>query len=276
MTITAASGVLPDLPERQRPPLSADPAAGRLAGRVALVTGAAGALGAELVTLFARQGARVLATDQDVSGCQAVVEQATVGRSGSWVLPAELDVTEPAHWARALRLARRHLGPVDLLVNNAGVVDLNRLDSVGPDDWARVVAVNQTAVLTGTRACLPTMWQAGGGSVVNMGSVFGLVGTGGSFAYHATKGAVQAMTTAAAVELARRRIRVNAVLPGLVRSPMSDRLPADFVAEYVAATPLNRLADRTDVAAAALFLASDEADFITGVCLRVDGGYTAR
>ncbi|GAA1428057.1 glucose 1-dehydrogenase [Microlunatus lacustris] len=274
MTVTAVieDQVLPDLPPRRRP----GGRGGRLAGRVALVSGAAGALGSTLVARFAAEGAAVLATDQDLPRCQQVVAQTVQSEPGARVLAAALDVTDGQQWTRALRLARRSLGPVDLLVNNAGTVDLARLDAVTPDDWQRLVAVNQTAVLTGIQRCLPTMWQAGGGSVVNIGSVFGLVGTGGSFAYHATKGALISMTTAAAVELARRRVRVNAVLPGLVPTPMTADLPADFVAGYVAATPLARLASCEDVAAAVVFLASDEADFITGVCLPVDGGYTAR
>ncbi len=272
MTAVIEDQVLPDLPARTRP--AGD--GGRLAGRVALVSGAAGALGSTLVRRFAAEGAAVLATDLDLEGCQAVVADTLSTHPGARVLPAALDVTDGQQWTRALRVARRSLGPVDLLVNNAGTVDLARLDAVDPADWQRVVAVNQTAVLTGMQRCLPTMWQAGGGSVVNIGSVFGLVGTGGSFAYHATKGALIAMTTAAAVELARRGIRVNAVLPGLVPTPMTAGLTEDFVASYVAATPLARMASCDDVASAALFLASDEADFVTGVCLPVDGGYTAR
>ena len=261
--------VLPDLPPRHRP--AGVP--GRLAGRVALITGAAGALGTALVRRFAAEGAAVLATDLDTDRCRAAGSDVD---APAGMLAAPLDVTRPGDWTRALRLARRQLGPVDLLVNNAGLVDLARLDELRTDRWEQVVAVNQTAVMTGMQACLPTMWQAGGGSVVTVGSVFGLVATGGSFAYHATKGAIGAMTKAAAVELARRRIRVNAVLPGLMPTPMTDRLPPDFVAGYVAATPMARLASCADVVAAVLFLASDEADYITGACLPVDGGYTAR
>ena len=269
---TIETQVLAGLPVRSRP---ADRSS-RLAGRVALITGAAGALGSSLVHRFAAEGAAVLATDLDTDSCRRLARRTSRDIGGARVLGTRLDVTDPRQWTQALRVARRSLGPVDLLVNNAGVVDLARLDELLTEDWQRLIAVNQTAVMTGMQLCLPGMWQAGGGSIVNVGSVFGLVGTGGSFAYHATKGALMAMTTAAAVELARRRIRVNALLPGLVQTPMTDLLPARFVTDHVAATPLARMATCADVAAAAVFLASDEADFVTGVCLPVDGGYTAR
>ncbi len=283
----APAGPLPELPARRRP---APPAAsaggqaarpavgppGRLDGRIALISGAAGDLGAALVRRYAAEGAAVFVSDLDADRSRWLAEQVCAEQPLARVVGGGLDVTRADDWTRAMRLARRHLGPVDVLVNNAGLIDLDRLDSLDPDSWSRTVAVNQTAVMTGMRAVLPTMWQAGGGSIVNVGSVFGLVGTGGCFAYHATKGALQAMTTAAAVELAPRRIRVNAVLPGLIKTQMTDTLPAEFVADYLAATPLARLAGCHDVAAAAVFLASDEADFVTGVCLPVDGGYTSR
>lgn len=268
--LAAGFSLLPGLPVRRRP--STD---GRLDGRVALVTGAAGTLGGAIAARFTAAGASVLFTDLDTERCRRGAADLTAECPGSKVLGTALDVTDEADWTRALRTARRHLGPVDILVNAAGVVDLQRIDLIDPLRWQQVVEVNQTALLTGIRACLPTMWKAGGGAVVSIGSIFGSVGTGSSFAYHTTKGAVQAMTTAAAVELACRRIRVNAVLPGLIPSDLTSQLSEEFVASHQSSTPLARLAEPADVAAAALFLASDEADFITGVCLPVDGGYVA-
>lgn len=264
---------LPDLPER-RPADPGDPSGG-LADRVALVTGAAGRLGAAIVEALARSGAGVLATDVDEAAATRLAGRLRDERPGARVVPAALDVTDARSWQRAARTARRRLGAVDVLVNNAGLLAPSPLDAVGRPEWDRVLEVNQTAILTGLQTCLPSMWQAGGGAVVNVGSVFGRRGTGSSFAYHASKGALEAMTTAAAVELAPRRIRVNAVLPGLVEGPMSGGLSPEFVEEFRRSTPLARLASPEDVAAVVRFLASDAADFVTGVCLPVDGGYSA-
>lgn len=272
---------LPELPPRRRP----EHPEGRLDGQVALVTGAAGGIGKAVVSALATEYACVLATDADVDAVRESTRAAEVDapgplsgsrQRGAQIVAARLEVTDPIAWRAALRTARRAFGAVDVLVHCAGVAGPARLDRLDRREWDHVIEVNQTSFLLGLQACLTSMWVRGGGSVVAVGSVFGQVSAGGAFAYHASKGALHAMVTAAAVELAPRRIRVNAVLPGLVRTEMTADIDEQFVARYRQSTPLDRLATPADVAAGVLFLASDEADFVTGALLPVDGGYTSR
>lgn len=248
----------------------------RLAGRVAVITGAAGELGGAIARHCAEEGCSVALTDVDIDGVQAAAGAIRSTQDMCRVMALELDATCPRSWRRAMRTIRGSLGGPDLLVNSAGVIELSGLDDLTTEAWGNTVAVNQTAVWHGIRSCLPTMWLAGGGSIVNVGSVFGSLGSGASFAYHTTKGALEAMTVAAAVELAPRRIRVNAVLPGAVRSGLIRDLPAGVLDRFRHETPLGCLAEPDDVAAAAVFLGSEQASFITGTCLRVDGGFSAR
>lgn len=249
---------------------------GRVAGRVGIVTGAAGGIGAEVGAVLVAEGAGVLLTDTDGDACAELAAKLAVGNPSGRAAACRLDVTSPQDWAVAVRQARRRFGYPDMLVNNAGTLSIHGLQSVTGDEWSRVVDVCQTGTWLGMQACLHSMQLAGGGAVVNVASVLGLVGSGAAFAYHAAKGAVRAMTTAAAVELAPQQIRVNAVFPGLVQTPMAGRLPAQFVADFVGATPLGREATAEEIALAVLFLISDESSYITGAELVVDGGYTAR
>ncbi len=246
-----------------------------LAGRVAVVTGAAGGIGRETARMLVRQGAGVLLTDIDAAAAAVAAEE--LGREGPGSVASQpLDVTSRDEWERALRVARRRFGYPSLLVNNAGTLGTTGVTALGDEEWDSVVGVSQRGTWLGMQMTMPCIHSAGGGAVVNVSSVFGLVGSGTSFAYHAAKGATLAMTQTAAVELAPVGVRVNAVCPGLVDTDMTTRLPDDFVSDFVAATPLGRIATSRDIASAVLFLLSDEAAFITGVKLMVDGGYTAR
>jgi NAD(P)-dependent dehydrogenase (short-subunit alcohol dehydrogenase family) len=248
----------------------------RLGGRVAIVTGAAGGIGATIAESLVEAGAGVLVTDTDRGRCVELAAKLNIGAPLGRAVGCGLDVTRAEDWAAGVRLARRRFGYPDILVNNAGTLGIHGLQGVSAQEWARVIDVCQTGTMLGLQACVPCMQLAGGGAVVNVASVFGLIGSGAAFAYHAAKGAVRAMTTAAAVEFAAQQIRVNAVFPGLVATPMTDHLPAGFVDDFVAATPMGRKASPTEIADAVLFLVSDEASYITGAELVVDGGYTAR
>ena len=243
---------------------------------VAVVTGAAGGIGRAVAARLVADGAGVLVTDLDEQVCQTVAKEINDGGAVGRAVGCRLDVTDAEDWTAATRLARRRFGYPDVLVNNAGVIGVNDLERVTDDEWARVVDVCQRGTWLGMRALVPCMDHAGGGAIVNVASVFALVGSGGAFAYHAAKGAVRAMTAAAAVEFAPRRIRVNAVHPGLVDTAMTAGAPDGFVAGFVAATPMGRTATADEVAAAVCFLLSVEASYISGAELAVDGGYTAR
>lgn len=248
----------------------------RLGGRVAIVTGAAGGIGQAVAAVLAAEGAGVVLTDLDAEACTAAMKDITENDPAARVVSYALDVRRSEDWQRVLRTTRRRFGYPSTLVNNAGILDLNGLASTSEQDWSKVVDVCQRGTWLGMRTLAPCLGLSGHGAIVNIGSVLGLVGTGAAFAYSAAKGAVRAMTLSAAVELAPQGVRVNAVYPGMVRTPMTTRLPEEFVDEFVAATPLGRTATPDEVARAVLYLASDDASYVTGAELTVDGGYSAR
>jgi 3alpha(or 20beta)-hydroxysteroid dehydrogenase len=183
-----------------------------------------------------------------------------------------LDVTTPEDWNAAVDTAEVRFGRLDVLVNNAGVVRVAPIVDESDDGWHATMAVNATGVFYGMRAAIPALRRNGSGSIINIASIYGPVGAPGYVAYTASKGAVIAMTKVAALEHAQDLIRVNAICPGPVRTPMSEQEGN----ASVEITPLRRRAEPEEISSAVAFLASDDATFITGAELAVDGGYLAR
>jgi len=239
----------------------------RLQGEVALVTGAARGIGAAIVDAFLAEGASVVAGDLKPIDYQS--DRPVVGQA--------LDVRDEFSWANAVSTAEKTFGPLDILVNNAGVSGSPRgVEGTDRETWDAVIATNLTGCWLGMKLAIPSIRRAGAGSIINISSIYGIIGTGMVPAYHASKGGVRMLTKTAAIEYAPERIRINSIHPGGVDTPLVDILPDPALDTLKAMTPLgNRLARPEEIAAAAVFLASDESSYMTGSELVVDGGYTA-
>ncbi|MDE2515842.1 MAG: glucose 1-dehydrogenase [Rhodospirillales bacterium] len=243
----------------------------RLAGKVALITGAASGMGAATARLFAAQGAAVMLADQLLA--EGEREAAAIG-----ALFQPLDVTDPAQWDAAVAAAEARFGKLDILVNNAGISGSAVADKLDLDAWDRLMAVNARGVFLGTRAVIPAMRRAGGGAIVNLSSISGVAGqTMVHMGYNASKGAVRTLTKSTAVQFARENIRANSVHPGVMPPMRTSGATADpkVRARMLETVPMGRAGRVEEVANAVLFLASDEASYITGAELYVDGGYLA-
>jgi 3-oxoacyl-[acyl-carrier protein] reductase len=241
----------------------------RLEGKVCVVTGGARGIGRGIAETFAREGAeRVWALDVNDAELPAL-EKAFPAVKG-----AVVDVTDSAAVNTLVQRIKADSGRVDVLVNNAGITRDALIQKMTDADWAAVINVNLTGVFFMTRAVAPLMMEAGKGAIVSISSVVGLDGNIGQSNYAATKAGVVAMTKGWAREFARKgaKVRVNAVSPGYTRTPMIATVPEKVLEPIIARTPLGRLAEIRDIANAVLFLCSDEAEFITGQVLRVDGG----
>jgi NAD(P)-dependent dehydrogenase (short-subunit alcohol dehydrogenase family) len=247
-----------------------------LAGKVAIVTGGSRGIGRACAERLAADGASVVLTDVIDDEGQ---ELATVIRGDGGIAEFEHhDVSDEAAWDRVVATALA-FGGVDALVNNAGIGTLFDVEQETLDGWNRLISINQTGVWLGMKHVGPAMLRTGGGSIVNMSSIFGAVGGfGASIAYHASKGAVRLMTKNAALHWATRGIRVNSVHPAFVDTPMLDEAKQDeqMMNAIVAMTPIGRLARPEEVAAVVSFLASDDASYVTGSEVFVDGGWTAQ
>ena len=244
-------------------------------GKVAIVTGAAGGIGLATARLLAERGARVLLADMKPEGGQAA---AALRAQGHDVRCEVVDVARDADVARMVASAVERWGRLDVMAANAGIGARGAADELDLGDWQRALDVNLTSVMLCIRHSVAAM-QGHGGAIVSTASVMGLVAPRNAVAYAATKGAVVNLTRAAAVDYAPRNIRINAVCPGHLESPTSVGGAAARAADardLLARYPLGRLGRAEDVAYAIAFLASDEASFITGACLVVDGGYTAQ
>ncbi len=233
-------------------------------------------MGAEEARIFAREGAKVVIGDISEDDGKAV--EAQIAEAGGQALYTRLDVTQEADWAKAVDLAVSSFGKLDVLVNNAGISSRAFTDDTGIDAWDKIMEVNSKGVFLGTRAAVPKMLDAGGGSIINISSIMGLVGSaGGHPAYNASKGAVRIFSKAVAVRHGKDNIRVNSVHPGFM-PPMASGIAYDQDQRRgsLEQTPLGREGRIEEVANAVLFLASDEASYITGAELAVDGGFTAK
>ena len=249
----------------------------RLAGKVALISGGARGMGAAEARLFAREGAKVVIADVLEPAAREVA--AAIETKGGAAMAVRLDVTSEADWQAAVALAERRYGALDVLVNNAGVGSHGRIDQTSVEEWTRVMDINAKGVFLGTKAAIPAMRRAGGGSIVNISSQLGLVGVDNSSAqYQASKGAVRLLTKATAIQYAAEGIRANSVHPGPVETPMTEARRADPVAYKltVSRIPLGRYGQPDDVANGVLYLASDESAWVTGSELVIDGGWTAQ
>jgi NAD(P)-dependent dehydrogenase (short-subunit alcohol dehydrogenase family) len=245
----------------------------RLTGKVALVTGAARGMGLAHATALCEEGASVMLTDVlDGEGADAAAALGARGREARY---GHLDVREARDWQRAVRETLDEFGRIDVLVNNAGVISEGDAVDEPEERWQLVIAVNQTGVFLGMKHVVPTMRETGGGSIVNISSVLGATGAKDYIAYQASKAAVLAMTKSAAITYATEGIRVNAICPGTVMTPMHEALPQDAVDEDLAATPMGRVGMPVEISAGVVFLASDQASFVTGSALHIDGGYLA-
>ncbi len=244
--------------------------AGRLNGKVAIVTGAGSGMGTAMVELFCSEGARVVAAD--ISGRQ---NEVAAGRYGNICLPFQGDVSKSADVQAMIALAVDSFGRLDILCNNAGVQGaLAETGEHDEEDFDFAIAVNLRGVFLGMRYAIPHMLKTGGGSIVNTASMAAITAFPQMPGYTASKGGVAALTRVTAAEYASRNIRVNAIAPGAIDTGMTQALPTDYLDGAVKATLMGRIGTPMEIANTALFLASDEASFITGVMIPVDGGYT--
>jgi NAD(P)-dependent dehydrogenase (short-subunit alcohol dehydrogenase family) len=249
----------------------------RLQGKIALISGGARGMGAVEARLFAQEGAKV--TIGDVLEDEGRKVEAEINAIGGEALFVHLDVTREADWQKAVEATVKRFGKLDVLVNNAGISGRGRVEDTAVEDWDRVMDVNAKGVFLGTKVAIPAMRQGGGGSIINISSQLGLVGTDHSSPqYQASKGAVRLLTKATAIQYAKERIRANSVHPGPIVTPMTEAARADpeRYRLMLSRVPLGCYGQPEDVAYGVLYLASDEARWVTGSELVIDGGWTAQ
>jgi NAD(P)-dependent dehydrogenase (short-subunit alcohol dehydrogenase family) len=248
----------------------------RLAGRVAIVTGAAAGIGFAIARRFAAEGAHLFIVDRAGERLDAAMHEIAAAKGE--VAALILDLTEPDAAARVVSGCLARYGRLDILVNNAGIGGSRPVGELPEEDWRRMIDTNLTAVFRLSKRALPALSRDGTGRIVNIASVFGLVGFRGSSSYAAAKAGIIALTRSMAVDYAADRITVNAIAPGLILTEMSQRnldTKPWFRQVMYDATPIRRMGHPNDVAGAALFIASDDAGFVTGHVLAVDGGWSA-
>ena len=247
----------------------------RLEGKVSLITGGARGIGAAIATLFAQEGSSVSIGDVlEAQGAKRVEGLRRLGRMATF---RTLDVTKEEDWQAAVKAIINEFGRLDILVNNAGIGTRMGLEKVSQEEWERTMDVNAKGGYLGIKHCAPSMIQTGGGSIVNISSISAMIGGHTSMAYRASKGALRALTKAMALRYAPYQIRVNSIHPGDVVTPLNQEYLADpaRLEERIRMVPLGRLGTPEDVAYLALYLASDQAGYVTGIEVIIDGGRTA-
>ena len=246
-----------------------------LEGKVALISGGARGMGAAEARLFAEEGAKVAIGDVlEEEGRQL---EAEINETDGEALFVRLDVTSESDWEQAIAATVSRSGKLDILVNNAGIYRAERVLETSEELWDQVMDVNAKSVFLGTKHGIPQMLKTGGGSIINISSVAGLIGSWEAAACHAAKGAVRIFSKAAAIQYAREGIRVNSVHPGMVVTPMTEAMRSDPEGDkFFLRIPIGRYAQPEEVAYGVLYLASDESSYVTGSELVIDGGWTAQ
>ena len=248
----------------------------RVKGKVALVTGGAMGMGEAHSELLAAEGAHVFICDREIEKGEAVAQSIAAANGRAEFI--RLDVTSESDWDAAIARIKQKAGRLDVLINNAGILVLKAAHETTTEEWDRVFNVNVRGVYFGTRAAVPLMKESGGGSIINISSIYGMVGAPSAGAYIASKGAVRLLTKSCAVDLAPFNIRVNSIHPGVIDTPMTKNLLHSDEATRSAIlgpTLLGRPCQPKEVSQAVLFLASNESSFVHGTELLVDGGYVA-
>lgn len=245
----------------------------RLQGKVAIITGAANGMGAAEAILFAKEGAKVVATDINEEKLNELADK--VKSAGGDILVMKHNVASEEEWKSVVAKTVQTYGQIDILVNNAGVAINKNFATMEMDEWNWVMDINLNGCVLGMKYAIPEMQKTGAGSVINISSIGGIVGMAGSSPYTAAKGALRALSKSAAVEYGKDKIRVNSVHPGIVVTPMTAHTMEAGMPFYKTHTQLPYMGEPEDIAYGVLFLASDESRFMTGTELVIDGGWTA-